>query len=205
MTSFPRTRESSAGRVEHNPYTVFKRAFETNQTTSSITMSVPTLVAPNPTTAGVHLLEKGKSIIVKPYGTAADGASFQLAMQLWHPMYDNASTRTTEDVVWIPTTEVIWDSTLDSSTVAAGTVGPIVVGDMFCNIVLFAGGTSQSYMGQTPGNKSPDMIGGGDVPAKFTVTGQALTHGAKYVQFFVDIDGTTGTAATSGNALFAVI
>lgn len=203
MASYPRIKDSSAGRALHNPYTVFRRAFDTNATTSTMEMSVPTLTAPSTATAGVHTLEKGNSVIVKPYGTDTDADEFRLGIQVWHPMHERSS----DAVVWIPTILALYDCTIDSSTVAASTVGPLVVGDMFCDIIIQATGTTQKiYDGAIPSNKSADYIPSNDVPTKFSMmTSRLDTLGAKYIQFFVDIDGGGGTAAASGNALFAVV
>ena len=86
MAMYPRDRASSAGRVDHDPYTVFRRAFATNQTTSAMECSVPTTTQPSTATAGVHELEKGSKILIKPYGTDTDADEFRLGVQLWHPM-----------------------------------------------------------------------------------------------------------------------
>lgn len=201
MAMYPRDRASSAGRVDHDPYTVFRRAFATNQTTNTMAFSVPTTTQPTTATAGVHELERGKKVIVLPYGTDTNDDEIRIGVQLWMPLYDKLSTtKSSEDVVWIPTTAAILDCTMNSGSVAAGTVGPIVVGDMFCDIAALAANTTQPLV------SAVDMVtDGGDVPTKTTGTAIIETIGAKYIQFFVDINGGGGTAGATGNALFAVI
>ena len=206
--TYPRSRASSAGRVEHEPFTVFRRAFATNSTATAMEFSVPTTTQPTTATAGVHELEPGKRLIVKPYGTDTDADAFRLGVQLWHPMYDKLSTtKSSEDIVWIPTIVGLYDCTLDSSTVPAAAVGALATTDMFCNIVVGCTGTLQRYEGANPSNKFDDFIpSGGSTPTKFSMmTPPVITQGAKYVQFFVQVDGSAGTTAASGNALFAVV
>ena len=201
MAMYPRDRTSSAGRVDHDPLTVFRRAFADNQNGTGMAFSVPTTTQPRTSTSGVHELEHGKKVVVLPYGTDATDEEIRLGIQLWFPLYDKSSTtKKSEDVVWIPTTAAILDCEMNSGSVAAGTVGPIVVGDMFCDIVALAANTTQPLV------SAVDMVtDGGDVPTKTTGTAIIETIGAKYIQFFVDINGGAGTAGATGNALFAVI
>ena len=198
---YPRDRASSAGRVDHNPFTVMRRAFATNQTTNTMAFSVPTTTQPTTATAGVHELETGKKVIVLPYGEDTNDDEIRLGVQLWFPMYDKLSTtKTSEDVVWIPVTAAILDCTMNSGSVAGGVVGPIATSDMFCDVVALAANTTQPLV------SAVDMdTDGGDAPTKTTGTAIIETVGAKYIQFFVDINGGAGTAGTKGNALFAVI
>jgi hypothetical protein len=208
MASFPRNRATPAGRSEQNPFTVYRRAFKTNQTTDAIVLSVPTTTQPTTATAGVHELEPGRGVLIKPYGTDTDDDEFRIAVQIWHPMYDRLEVvRTSEDVVWIPTTIYQGDCLIGSDTVAAGTVGPLVVGDMFANDIAKPTGTNFNSLQSIGGSANEDDLihTDGDVPTKYSTHVTLQTWGARYIQFFIDIDGGGGTAAVSGNALFAVI
>ena len=200
--TYPRHRASSAGRVDHDPYTVFRRAFKTNQTTDVIAFSVPTATPPTTATAGVHELESGKKLILYPYGTAADNKEFRVGVQLWFPMYDKVeSVRSSEDVAWIPVAAAVLDCTTNNSIKSAAAAGPIATTDFFCDIIALAAGTAQGLV--TRG--ADDFISSTDTP---TLGGSSVTidtSGAKYVQFFIDKDGTGSAAATSANTLFAVI
>ena len=199
MAIYPRDRVSSAGRVDHDPFTVFRRAFAANQTGSSMAFSAPTATIPTTATAGVHELEHGKKVIVMPYG-ANSAKEFRLGIQLWFPVYDKLSTvKTTETIAWIPMTAAIIDCTTVAST--AANAGPLTTSDFFCTLAL-AANTTQPLV-----STIADMVtDAGDVPT-ITASGSVNleTIGAKYIQFFVDIDGGAGTAANNGNALFAVI
>ena len=106
MTSFPRNRATAAGRTAQKPFTVWRRAFKNNVTSNStIDFSVPTTTPPSTATAGVHELEPGEGLILKPYGTDAADEQFRIGIELWHPLYDrNENVRETETIVWIPTT-----------------------------------------------------------------------------------------------------
>lgn len=202
---YPRDRASSAGRVDHNPFTVMRRAFATNQTgDGAIAFSVPTATQPTTATAGVHELEPGKKVLIYPYGTDADNEQFRLAVQLWFPMYDkiNRANTTGENVAWIPVATGIFDCTMNSAIVAAAAAGPIATGDMFCDVIANGAGVTAGLATRV----GDDMISSdGDAPTKGGSTITIDTMGAKYIQFFVDKDGGAGTAAASGNALFAVI
>ena len=202
--SYPRHRASSAGRVDHDPYTVFRRAFKTNQTgDSTIAFSKPTATPPTTATAGVHELESGKKLLLYPYGTDTDNDEFRLAVQLWFPVYDKLeAVRQTETVAWIPVAAAILDCTMNSGIGPDAAAGPLAATDMFCDVIALAAGTTQGFVTRV----ADDMISsGGNAP---TLGGSSITidtSGAKYVQFFVDKDGGAGTAAASGNTLFAVI
>ena len=202
--SYPRHRASSAGRVDHDPYTVFRRAFKTNSTsTDTIAFSVPTATPPTTATAGVHELESGKKLLLYPYGTDTDDDAFRLAVQLWFPVYDRLeSVRSSETVAWVPVAAAILDCTMNSAIVPGAAAGPLATTDMFCDVIALAGGTTQGLVTRV----ADDMVGtGGDVVTKGGSSITIDTSGAKYVQFFVGVDGTAGTTAASGNTLFAVI
>jgi len=184
--------------------TVFQRAFKTNATATSITMGVPTATEPAVTTDGVHVLGRGKQVLVLPYGRDSRNDEFRLAIELWFPMYDMTSQyNESSDVIWLPLTAAILDVEVQDSLKAAGTIGPITTDDYFCTVLAIASGTTQSLV--TAGDDvAPDD---GNVP---TTNGgilhaRVLTLGATYIQFHVDIDGGAGTAGTQGNAMFAVI
>ena len=204
MASYPRNRASSAGRVDHNPFTVMRRAFAANQTsTGTIAFSVPTGTPPTTATAGVHELEPGKKALIYPYGTDTDNDEFRLAVQLWFPMYDKLTTnRKSEDVAWIPIAAGIFDCTMNSAIVAAAASGSIATTDMFCDIVANAANTTTGLVTRVGDDLITDA---GVVPTKGGSTITIDTMGAKYIQFFVDIDGGAGTAGATGNALFAVV
>jgi hypothetical protein len=206
MAMYPRDRASSAGRVDHDPFTVFRRAFAANQTgDGTIAFSVPTATQPTTVTAGVHELEHGKKVIIYPYGTDTDNDQFRLAVQLWFPMYDKAATRanqTGENIAWIPLAAGIFDCTMNSVIIPASIAGPIDTTDMFCDVIANAAGLTTGLATRV----GDDFISSdGDAPTKGGSTITMDTIGAKYIQFFVDKDGGAGTAAASGNALFAVI
>ena len=142
---YPRDRASSAGRVDHNPFTVMRRAFAANQTGSTtIAFSVPTGTQPTTATAGVHELEPGKKLLIYPYGTDTDNDEFRLAIQLWFPMYDkiNRANTTGESVAWIPVAAGMFDCTMNSAIVAAAASGPIATTDMFCDVVANTANTT---------------------------------------------------------------
>ena len=205
MAAYPRNRASSAGRVDHDPFTVFRRAFAANQTGTSVAFSVPTATQPTTATAGVHELEHGKKVIIYPYGTDADNEEFRLSVQLWFPMYDKASTRaksTGENIAWIPLAAGVFDCMMNSAIVPAAIAGPIDTTDFFCDIIANAAGTTTGLVTRVADTFICD---GGIDPTKGGSTITMDTIGAKYIQFFVDADGGYGTAAASGNALFAVI
>tara|TARA_R110000824_G_scaffold45187_3_gene130842 strand:+ start:1119 stop:1727 length:609 start_codon:yes stop_codon:yes gene_type:complete len=201
--TYPRHRASSAGRVDHDPYTVFRRAFKTNATgDATIAFSVPTATPPTTATAGVHELESGKKLLLYPYGTDA-AEQFRLSVQLWFPLYDKVeAVRSSEDVAWVPVAAAILDCTMNASIKPAAAAGPLATTDLFCNIIALAAGTTQGLVTRV----ADDMISSdGNAP---TLGGSSITidtSGAKYVQFFVDKDGGAGTPAASGNTLFAVI
>jgi len=198
--SYPRHRASSAGRVDHDPYTVFRRAFKTNQTgDSTIAFSKPTATPPTTATAGVHELESGKKLLLYPYGTDADNESFRLAVQLWFPVYDKVeSVRSSETIAWAPVAAAILDCTMNSGIGPDAAAGPLATTDMFCDVIALAAGTTQGLV--TRG--TDDMIGSdADAPTLGGASVTIETSGAKYVQFFVDRQGSAATA----NTLFAVI
>lgn len=207
--SYPRHTASSAGRVTHRPFTVWRRAFAANVTSSStIAMSVPTATPPSTATAGVHELEPGEGLIIKPYGTDANDEQIRVAIEIWHPLYDrNETVRGSETIAWVPTTVFVADWTMNAATNAAAAAGPLATTDLFCDLALKLSGTTQL---------APSMFHGlstledqehavGDANTKASALMAFATYGAKYVQFHIDIDGGTGTAAASGNTLFAVI
>ena len=79
MAMYPRDRTSSAGRVDHYPFTVFHRAFRENSTNSAaVAMALPTTTRPAPGAVGgtpsgagnngIHELQPGTKLIVIPYG-----------------------------------------------------------------------------------------------------------------------------------------
>jgi len=199
---YPRDRASSAGRVDHNPFTVFQRAFKANSTATSITFAVPTTTQPVVNaTNGVHELDKGTKLLVIPYGTDGDGEIFRMGVQLWHPLYDRiATTKQSEDVVWVGTVGAVVDCTLNSAAVAAAAAGPLTTDDFFVDGIIKCAGTTQPLV-----SVNDILPSGGDVPAKGIDMFTVETNGAKYVQFYIDINGGGGSAATNANALFAVI
>ena len=197
MAMYPRDRASSAGRVDHNPFTVMRRAFATNQTgDGAIAFSVPTATQPTTATAGVHELEPGKKVLIYPYGTDADNEQFRLAVQLWFPMYDkiNRANTTGENVAWIPVATGIFDCTMNSAIVAAAAAGPIATGDMFCDVIANGAGVTAGLATRV----GDDMISSdGDAPTKGGSTITIYTIGAKYIQFLVDKDGNRPSTRAS--------
>lgn len=210
--AYPRSPRPATSRVDHFPHGVYRRAFKANATTNSVTGVLPTPTEPALTTAGVHVLGKCNGISIVPYGTDGRSEEFRLWVSIWHPLYDyEPVVKSSETVVWIPTTVLGIDCTMhDGAPAVAG--GPLVVGDLFCTQIDIAAGTEQPLMGTGKGafNKyhSADMtVSAGDDSTTYgaPVSQQILTLGAKYVQFFIDCDGGAGTAAASGNCLFMEI
>jgi hypothetical protein len=202
MAMYPRDRASSSGRVDHYPYTVFHRAFKANQTGSAIAFDVPTTTQPViAANNGIHELQKGTKLLVIPYGTDTNGDEFRMGIQLWHPLYDRISAiKDSEDVAWVGTVGALVDCTMDAVSVPAAAVGPLTTDDLFCDIIAKVAGTTQPLVSVN------DIVPtGGDVPTKMVDMFTVETNGAKYVKFYIDIDGGAGTPAASGNALFAVI
>ena len=199
----PRLPEAQSG-LGAITQTVFQRAFMTDQTAASITMGVPTATVPAITTDGVHALPPGEQIIVLPYGRDSRNDEFRLAIELWYPMYDMADQyNDSTDVIWLPFTAAILDIEIQDALKAAGSIGPITTDDYFGLIQAIASGTTPSL--ETAGE---DMnADDGDVPTTYGGMShiRVLTLGAPYIQFHVDIDGGAGTAATQGNAMYAVI
>jgi hypothetical protein len=184
--------------------TVFQRAFKTDQTTDAITMGVPTATEPAVTTDGVHVLGRGKQVLVLPYGRDTRNDEFRLAIELWFPMYDMTSQyNESSDVIWLPFTAALLDIEIQDALKAAGSIGPITTDDYFGIVQAIASGTTQSLV--TAGE---DFIADdGDVPTTYGGMShiRILTLGATYIQFHIDINGGAGTAATQGNAMYAVI
>ena len=208
MTSFPRNRATAAGRTPQKPFTVWRRAFKDNVTsTDTIDFSVPTTTPPSTATAGVHELEPGEGLIIKPYGTDAADEQFRLAIELWHPLYDRLEgVRETETIVWIPTTIFLNDPQMHTGTGAAA--GPLDAGDLFCDVFAKLTGvtnsSAQAYFTSTNNTDDYDASDG-TMPTKASVMVNLATWGARYVQFHIDVNGSGGSAAASGNTLFAVI
>ena len=211
MTAFPRNRAAAAGRTPQRPFTVWRRAFKDNVTSaSSISLGVPTATPPSTATAGVHELEPGEGIIIKPYGTDADNEQFRIAVEVWHPLYDrNENVRETETIAWVPTTIAQIDYTINGTAVAAAAAGPLTTADRFCDLSGVVGGsatrqpatyyfTSQIHMADFDHTNN-------DVPANASILTSLATWGAKYVKFHIDTDGGSGATSASANILFAVI
>ena len=211
MTAFPRNRAAAAGRTPQRPFTVWRRAFKDNVTSdSTISLGVPTATPPSTATAGVHELEPGEGIIIKPYGTDADNKQFRVAVEIWHPVYDRVeSVRETETIAWVPTTIFQADYTITGTAVAGTAAGPLTDADRFCDLSAVVGSsttrqpatfyfTSQTHMADFDHTNN-------DVPANASILTSLATWGARYVKFYIDVDGGSGTAAASGNLLFAVI
>ncbi len=208
--TYPRHRATPAGRSVQHPYTVLRRAFKTNQTgTGSITLGVPTTTPPAPAAnAGIHELEPGRALFIKPYGTDTNGDEFRLVVELWHPMHDRLeAVRQSEDVVWVPSTALIVDCKVASAAVPAAAAGPLATTDMFSYSMLAPTGTQFQSLGSITATLEFDDIihSVGDTEAKETTYAVMETFGARYVKFYISVDAGAGTAAASGNVLFGVL
>ena len=205
MTMYPRDRASSAGRTDHNPFTVFRRAFKDNVTSSTnIAISVPTATQPSTSTDGVHELEKGKSLLIYPYGVGLDLRQFRFTVTLWFPLYDRlTSKRITENVAWIPVIASIYDARIKSAITPASQAGPLTTSDYFSNQTKIPSGIISTISTRSGDDMYPSA---GSAVTNGGATVSLDTIGAKYVEFDIDIDGAdSGSAVTSGNLLFAVI
>ena len=211
MAAFPRNRATPAGRSTQHPYTVLRRAFKANQTTTgAIVLGVPTTTPPAPSaTSGIHELEPGRALYIKPYGTDTNGDEFRLVVEYWHPMYDRLeSIRESEDVVWVPTTALIVDCKIASAAVPAAAAGPLATTDMMGYSMIVPSGTAFQSLASITAALELDDIGhsvGSYQETKETTYGVLETFGARYVKFYISIDSGAGTAAVSGNVLFGVL
>ena len=203
MNVYPRTRTQTKGRVTHDPFPVFHRAFKDDLTSSSITMAVPTGTRPSTSTAGVHELDKGTHVLVVPYGvTAATSVECRGAVQLWYPVYDrHESVKVSESVVWVGILALCTDFQIIDDVSPPAKVGGIKATNEFCDRVIEASGTSY------PDTSFTDFdFSSGDAPTEVTAWAKFPTNGAKYIQFYADYNGPDfRNASTPINYLFAEV
>ena len=121
-----------------------------------------------------------------------------MAVQYWYPLYDNESTRESNDVGWIPVTAALVDCVIKSLTAAPADVGPLKDSDYFCHLIQEAGGVSSKFISisefmNTDGDPSEAS---NDSYASFTLD----TFGASYVEFLFDKSGAA-SGVGSGDAV----
>jgi len=190
---------------------ILQRAFVTNSTASAITLGVPS--ATEPSGAGDFKLsgkgprtfgETRGNLLIKPFGSDTDNDEFRLIVEGYH-LFRTQGTSGVIQNLYIPTTLAVLDCTLGLSIGAAALGSPEMLSstDRFASDVDMAAGTSVSdsslvrVSSMSPSNG--DDSGGASAVAIID------TIGCCYVKFHVDINGGAGTAAVSGNCLFAMI
>jgi hypothetical protein len=189
MNVYPRTRTQAKGKVTHDPFPVFRRAFKDNLASTSITMAVPTETRPSTSTVGVHELYKGTNLLIIPYGvTDASAVTCRGAVQLWYPIYDsNKSIKESESVVWIGVLALCTDFRIVGGVSPASKAGPIETTDEFCDFVIEGSGTSYPDTSFTDFSETANVDS--DEAEKVVAWSKIPTNGAKYVQFYADYNG----------------
>jgi len=207
MGVYPEIRSTVSNRTEVNPITSFRRGFLDNQVTSgTIAFGVPTSTRPNSvTTDGVHDLERGKQVIIYPYGVGANDKDFRLGVQLWYGQFDqDVAYNRSATPAYVPVAAAVLDCVIGNSiSPASGDGAPFTDNDIFCKSITAAASVTQSFV-----TRIGDVLTAtdGNIPTFGGSTCTIDTTGAYMIQFFIDINGTaTATPVTSANILFAVI